>query len=70
MQKTAMQKLLEHFENSNALMVTTDRLIDVIKNHMVLESQQIANAYDNAKKYPSIDCDGNKYFFMNYIDND
>lgn len=65
-----MQKLLEHFENSNALMVTTDRLIDVIKDHIQLESNQITNAYNNAKDYPSSDCDGNKYYFMKYISND
>jgi hypothetical protein len=70
MGKTAMQILLDHFEKSDALVVTNHRLIEVIKNHIQLESYQIANAYDSAKNYPSNDCDGNKYYFMTYISND
>jgi hypothetical protein len=70
MEKTAMQILLDHFEKSDALVVTNHRLIEVIKNHIQLESCQIANAYDSAKNYPSNDCDGNKYYFMTYISND
>jgi hypothetical protein len=68
MGKTAMQKLLEFYQNSNALMTTTDRLIDVINDHLKLEREQITNAYNSGKNYP--DDNGDKYYFLNYITND
>lgn len=35
--KTAMQTLLEHFEKSDALLVTNQKLIEVIKEHIKTE---------------------------------
>lgn len=32
--------------------------------------QEITMAYDDAKNYPDKNCDGDKYYFMNYISND
>lgn len=37
---------------------------------LLMERQQIEAAYNDAKNYPSNDCDGSKYYFMNYITND
>ena len=39
--------------------------------NLLTESRlEIEQAYDNAKNYPSPDCDGSKYYFMTYITND
>lgn len=49
-------------------------MIKLIKERAVskllMERQQIEAAYNDAKNYPSNDCDGSKYYFMNYITND
>ncbi len=42
---------------------------------MAMEMQQevrseIETAYNDAKNYPDPNCDGDKYYFMNYISND
>jgi hypothetical protein len=42
---------------------------------MAMEMQQevrseIETAYNDAKNYPDPNCDGGKYYFMNYISND
>ena len=66
--KTAIQKLVEHYQNSNAIMTTTDRLLDVLNEYIKLEREQIESAYDSGKNNP--DADGSKYYFMNYITND
>lgn len=34
------------------------------------ERAAIENAYNDAKNFPDINCDGPKYYFMNYITND
>lgn len=67
---TAMQKLAEHYKNTNALIITPERLLEVINEYIKLERQQIEAAYDSGKYYPYNDCDGNKYYFINYITND
>ena len=42
-----------------------------LATNLLTESRlEIEEAYNNAKNYPSTDCDGSKYYFMNYITND
>lgn len=49
-------------------------MIQLIKERaeskLLVERKQIESAYDSAKNYPNPDCDGSKYYFMNYITND
>jgi hypothetical protein len=44
--------------------------LELAKRYEKIERQTIESAYDSAKNYPSNDCDGSKYYFMNYITND
>lgn len=44
--------------------------LEIAKRLSGEERSQIESAYDNAKNYPSDDCNGSKYYFMTYIDND
>jgi hypothetical protein len=44
--------------------------LELVKRYEKMERQTIEDAYDNAKNYPSPDCDGSKYYFMTYITND
>lgn len=44
--------------------------LELAKRYEIIERQTIESAYDNAKNYPSADCDGSKYYFMNYVTND
>lgn len=36
----------------------------------ISERIAIENAYNDAKNFPDNNCDGSKYYFMNYITND
>ena len=47
-----------------------ESFLDVVKEYESIERMIIENAYNNAKVYPSPDCDGDKYYFMTYITND
>jgi hypothetical protein len=74
--KTTMEDLIDDLNRY----MNTDisplglNMIKLIKERAVskllMERQQIEAAYNDAKNYPSNDCDGSKYYFMNYITND
>ena len=74
--KTTMEDLIDDLNRY----MNTDisplglNMIKLIKERAVskllMERQQIESAYNDAKNYPSNDCDGSKYYFMNYITND
>jgi hypothetical protein len=76
MKLTAMQDLIDDFDRYLKLDISPQALnmIQLIKERAVskllIERKQIESAYDNAKDYPSADCDGSKYYFMTYITND
>ena len=74
--KTTMEDLIDDLNRY----MNTDisplglNMIKLIKERAVskllMERQQIESAYNDAKNYPSNDCDGSKYYFMTYITND
>lgn len=76
MKLTAMQDLIDDLNRYNNADISPLGLnmIRIIKERaeekLLIERQQIEAAYNNAKNYPSNDCDGSKYYFMNYITND
>jgi hypothetical protein len=79
MKKTAMNQLIAELEKK----IKIDSLVNTAILHYGLrqalsiaqrlekeERTQIESAYDNAKNYPSNDCNGSKYYFMSFISND
>lgn len=74
MKLTAMQDLIDDFDRYLKLNLSSEALnmIQLIKERavskLIMERQQIENAYDSAKN--DSDTDGSKYYFMNYITND
>ena len=74
--KTTMEDLIDDLNRY----MNTDisplglNMIKLIKERAVskllMERQQIESAYNDAKNYPSNNCDGSKYYFMTYITND
>jgi hypothetical protein len=76
MKLTAMQDLIDDFDRYLKLDLSPQALnmIQLIKERAVskllVERNQIEDAYNSAKNYPNADCDGSKYYFMNYITND
>ena len=76
MKLTAMQDLIDdlnRYTNADISPLGLN-MIRIIKERaeekLLMERDQIEVAYNNAKNYPSNDCDGSKYYFMNYITND
>jgi hypothetical protein len=68
--KTAMQEIIEAWyspdkiDNFDAWLGNNEtRLLEKERN-------QIEGAYNSAKNYPDLNCDGKKYYFMNYVSND
>ena len=76
MKLTAMQDLIDDLEGYLKLELSPLGLnmITIIKQRakskLLMERMQIEAAYNDAKNYPSNDCNGSKYYFMNYITND
>ncbi len=76
MEQTAMEHLIDELKSNLKLDISTQAktVIEVIieraEGNLIKERNQIEDAYNNAKAYPSPDCDGSKYYFMNYITND
>jgi hypothetical protein len=76
MTQTAMQELIEDLTRWQTLEISDigKNMINIVKAHaeknLLKERLQIESAYNNAKAYPSPDCDGSKYYFMTYITND
>jgi hypothetical protein len=77
--KTPIKLLIEDLQrqikintltNDPTLRYDLESFLDVVKEYESIERMIIENAYNNAKLYPSPDCDGDKYYFMNYITND
>ena len=74
--KTAMQDLIDDLNGYLNVDISPLGLnmIRIIKERaegkLIKERNQIEDAYNNAKSYPSPDCDGCKYYFMTYITND
>lgn len=74
--KTAMQELVKVLDDYLKLEFSplTLQAIKIIKeiaeDKLITERRQIENAYNNAKDYSTDNCDGSKYYFMNYITND
>lgn len=73
---TTMQDLIDDLNryldtDISPLSLNMIRLIkERAESKLLMERQQIEAAYNDAKNYPSNDCDGSKYYFMNYITND
>jgi hypothetical protein len=79
MEKTPMNQLIAELQKQievNSLVNTAimhyglRSALELAKRYEIIERQTIESAYDNAKNYPSADCDGSKYYFMNYVTND
>ena len=79
MKQTIMNQLIAELEEQIEVNTLVNKAIlhyglrhalSLAKRYAKEETSQIINAYDSAKNYPSNDCDGNKYYFMNYISND
>jgi hypothetical protein len=74
--KTAMQDLIDDLNGYLNVDISPLGLnmIRIIKERaegkLIKERNQIEDSYNNAKSYPSSDCDGCKYYFMTYITND
>ena len=74
--KTAMQHLIDELKSNLKLDISSqaktviDIIIERAEGKLIKERNQIEDAYNNAKTYPSSDCDGCKYYFMNYTTND
>ncbi len=74
--KTAMQELINTFhlyQNSGCSQEEQELLsfyIKCAKNLLEKERKQIESSWENGRNYPYNDCDGSKYYFMNYISND
>lgn len=82
--KTSMQELIdrleEHLVQSAKGQLLTKRggdyriglrkAIDFANESLEKERNQIEGAYNSAKNYPDSNCDGKKYYFMNYVSND
>ena len=74
--KTAMQDLIDDLNGYLNVDISPLGLnmIRIIKERaegkLIKERNQIEDAYNNAKSYPSSDCDGCKYYFMTFITND
>lgn len=69
---TALTRLIKDLEllQTQTFTVTPETVIEMAKNYLGVESGAIEQAYDDAKNYPSDNCNGSKYYFMNYISND
>jgi hypothetical protein len=74
--KTAMQHLIDELKSNLKLDISSQAktvieiIIERAEGNLIKERNQIEDAYNNAKLYPSPDCDGDKYYFMTYITND
>jgi hypothetical protein len=77
--KTPIQCLIEdiklkietnNFITDDAKKFGLSDFLEVLKRYESIERMTIEIAYDSAKVYPSADCTGSKYYFMNYITND
>ena len=69
---TALKRLIKDLEvlKTETFTVTPETVIEMAKNYLRFERGSIEQAYDDAKNYPSDNCNGSKYYFMNYITND
>lgn len=69
---TALTRLIKDLEvlKTETFNVTPETVIEMAKNYLGVERGTIEHAYDDAKNYPSDNCNGSKYYFMNYITND
>ena len=69
---TALTRLIKDLEvlQTQTFTVTPEIVIEMAKNYLGVERGTIEQAYYDAKNYPSDNCDGSKYYFMNYISND
>ena len=69
---TALTRLIKDLEvlKTQTFTVTPETVIEMAKNYLGVERGAIEQAYNDAKNYPSDNCDGSKYYFMNYITND
>ena len=74
--KTAMEHLIDELKSNLKLDISSQAktvieiIIERAEGKLIKERNQIEEAYNNAKVYPSTDCDGSKYYFMTYITND
>jgi len=74
--QTAMQHLIDELKSNLKLDISSQAktvieiIIERAEGKLIKERDTIEAAYNNAKAYPSADCDGSKYYFMNYISND
>ena len=74
--KTAMEHLIDELKSNLKLNISShaktiiEIVIERAEGNLMKERNQIEAAYDSAKNYPNADCDGSKYYFMNYITND
>ena len=74
--KTAMQHLIDELKSNLKLDISSEAktvieiIIERAKGNLIKERNQIEDSYNNAKSYPSSDCDGCKYYFMTFITND
>lgn len=69
---TALTRLIKDLEvlKTETFTVAPETVIEMAKNYLGFERGSIEQAYDDAKNYPSDNCNGSKYYFMNYITND
>jgi len=69
---TALTRLIKDLEllQTQTFTVTPETVIEMANNYLGVERGAIEQAYDDAKNYPSDNCNGSKYYFMNYINND
>lgn len=71
MKVTPMKELLSWIRKELPMDLDYPRMIEAkILEMQKQERSVIENAYNDAKNFPSTDCDGNKYYFMNFITND
>ena len=76
MEQTAMEHLIDELKSNLKLDISSQAktvieiIIERAEGKLIKERNQIEDAYNNAKAYPSPDCDGSKYYFMTYISND
>jgi len=74
--KTAMEHFIDELKSNLKLDISSQAktvieiIIERAEGKLIKERNQIEEAYNNAKVYPSTDCDGSKYYFMTYITND
>lgn len=76
MQNTQLKELLSFLETREQQETDKSVILELkmiqlkIYSMLIDERKQIESAFNSGKNFIGLECDGDKYYFMNYISND